>query len=117
MGGDNGTGGDNGETMGRFSCLPVPLCSINNIYNLSIYEKYAILMTHTANVNFNSFAAEVQYHAYALDSALILFDKAYEAAIRADMIIGEEDESGFFDEYYDLDSEIVMAQANYHGAY
>ena len=31
--------------------------------------------------------------------------------------VGEENESGGFDDYYDLDSDIVVAQANTHGEY
>ena len=31
------------------------------------------------------------------------------------MAIGEDNESGFFDEYYDLNSDIVQAQAAVHG--
>ena len=89
--------------------------------NLSIYEKYAILSTHTADVNFNSFAAEVEFHAEAVNdgkSDIPLVGKEwYEAAIRADMAIGEEYESGAYDEYYDLDSDLVKAQAEQHGEY
>ena len=46
-----------------------------------------------------------------------LGNKWYESAIRADMAIGEEYESGFYDEYYDLNSDLVKAQANAHGEY
>lgn len=91
--------------------------SISNTSNLTIYEKYAILATHTGNVTFNSFAAEVQFHADALDDWLANFSQYYEAALRADMAIGEEYESGLFDEYYDLNSDIVQAQIAEHGEY
>ncbi len=95
--------------------------SVANKNNLSIYEKYAILSTHTADVNFNSFAAEVEFHADAIHSwktdIPMIGNKWYEAAVRADMAIGEEYESGFYDEYYDLDSDIVKAQAEVHGEY
>ena len=94
---------------------------INNTYNLSIYEKYAILATFTADVNFNSFAAEVQFHADAVDNwksdLPFVGDYWYKSAIRADMAIGEDYESGLYDEYYDLNSDIVKAQAEYHGEY
>ena len=94
---------------------------INNTDNLSIYEKYAILATFTADVNFNSFVAEVQFHADAVDNwksdLPIVGDDWYESAVRADMAIGEDYESGFYDEYYDLNSDIVKAQAKYHGEY
>ena len=39
------------------------------------------------------------------------------AALRADMAVGEEYESGLFDEYYDLDSDIVQDQIDEHGEY
>jgi len=90
---------------------------IGNAYNLTSYEKYAILATHTGNVTFNSFAAEVQFHADALDDYLSSLPAYYEAALRADMAIGEEYESGMFDDYYDLDSSIVQTQIQYHGEY
>lgn len=41
----------------------------------------------------------------------------YEAAVRADMGISEEDESGYFDYYYNLNSNIVQNQAQIHGEY
>lgn len=84
---------------------------------LSNFEKYAILATHTGNVSLNSFAAEVKYHAYALETwygDLNLLG-AYEKAIRADMAIGEEYQSGITDQYYDLNSDIVQEQILYHG--
>ncbi len=84
---------------------------------LSNFEKYAILATHTGNVSLNSFAAEVKYHAYALETWYgnwNLLD-SYEKAIRADMAIGEEYQSGITDQYYDLNSDIVQEQILYHG--
>ena len=44
-------------------------------------------------------------------------NKWYEAGLRADMAIGEENESGYFDEYYDLNGDLVQAQARIHGTY
>lgn len=41
-------------------------------------------------------------------------DKWYLRAIRADMAIGEEYESEFFDEYYDEDGKMVKEQIEYH---
>lgn len=65
----------------------------------------------TANVTFNSFAAEVEFHADAVDSWQTNMpwkgDDWYDAALRADMAIGEEAESGFYDNYYDLNGELV----------
>ena len=42
-------------------------------------------------------------------------DLNYERAIRADMAMGEEVESGITDKYYDLSSDIVQDQIQYHG--
>lgn len=84
---------------------------------ITSYEKYAILAIHTGNVTFNSFAAEVQFHADALDDYLSSLPDYYEAALGADMAIGEEYESGMFNDYYDLDSSIVQTQIQYHGEY
>ena len=89
--------------------------------NLSLYEKQAILTCFTGNVTFNSFAAEVQFHAEALYDwkADIPFigNEWYSRALRADMAIGEEYESGQYDEYYDLESDIVQDQIAIHGEY
>lgn len=75
----------------------------------------------TADVTFNSFAAEVEFHADAIHSwqnqIPYLGNKWYEAAIRADMAVGEEAESGYYDEYYDLNGSLVNAQINAHGEY
>ena len=91
--------------------------TVSNTNSLTEYEKYAILATHTANVTFNSFAAEVQFHAEALEDTLSTVPAYYEAALRADMSIGEEYEDGIFDEYYNLNSSIVQTQIQYHGEY
>lgn len=90
---------------------------INSPNSLSSFEKYAILATHTGNVSLNSFAAEVKYHAHALETwygKWNLFD-AYEKALRADMAVGSEHAFKFVDQYYDLDSDIVQEQVYYHG--
>lgn len=41
----------------------------------------------------------------------------YGAAIRADMSVGEEYESGNYDDYYDLFSDLVQEQIDEHGEY
>ena len=95
--------------------------SISNISNMSIPEKQAILCCFCGNETFNSFAAEVLFHADAIYSwrsdVPILGDKWYGAAIRADMCVGEEYESGFYDDYYDLSSDLVQDQITEHGEY
>ena len=96
--------------------------NISNPNNLTIYEKYAILATHTANVTFNSFAAEVEYHAYMLKKNIatdipIVDHDIYDSALRADMAMGEEVERWGLNDYYDLNSDRVQAQAEYHGEY
>lgn len=75
---------------------------VKDVSALTTYEKYAILAMFTANVTFNSFAAEVWFHADALTDWLSIFDSYYSKALRADMAIGEDSESGMFDRYYDL---------------
>ena len=86
--------------------------------NLTMYEKYAILITHTATATFNSFAAEVQYHAEATEDFFSSLNDYYIKAIRADMNISSDlDLSDLDDYYYDLNSDIVRAQAAVHGEY
>ena len=95
--------------------------SINNSSSMSIPEKQAVLCCFTGNETFNSFAAEVQFHAEALydwkSDIPIAGDVWYGAALRADMAVGEEVESGFADDYYDLSSDIVQEQIAIHGEY
>ncbi len=73
-------------------------------------------MMHTSNVTFNSFAAEVLFHADKLESwwNSIPFAEVYEMAVRADMAIGEDKESGYSEIYYNLNSSIVQEQIQYH---
>jgi hypothetical protein len=91
--------------------------NISNPNNLTMYEKYAILISHTSNVTYNSFAAEVQRHAIVLSWLEFEEPLVYERALRADMAIGEEAQSGISDDYYDLNSNIVRSQASVHGEY
>ena len=90
---------------------------VSSSSNLNYNEKRAILSAYTADTSFNMFAAEVQAHADYLDSGLSVFDRWYSSALRADMAIGEENESGMFDSYYDPNDSRVVAQANAHGTY
>lgn len=75
------------------------VCDHRNIYirdanTLSIYEQKALLATHTADVSFHAFAAEVRCHArflvwYARLPIPFLGRSVYDSAIRADLSIGQ----------------------------
>lgn len=75
-----------------------------------------ILTTHTGDVNFNSFAAEVDVHADYLTHFLI-GNIAYESVLRADLETIENAVNGLIDSYHDFDSEIVQEHSGIHGAY
>ena len=65
---------------------------IQDAARLSRWEMLAILATHTADVSFASFAAEVQYHAWFLTPLAripipLLGRSVYARALRADMTI------------------------------
>lgn len=102
------------------------ICDLFNVYikdkdNLSIFEQQIILSIYTADVSYNMFAAEVQFHAQALSDwkqyIPLLGSKWYRSAVIADMALGEEYESGVFDEYYNPNSSLVVNQRLYHGDY
>ena len=85
---------------------------------LSVYEKRAILATHTANVCVHSFAAEVRYHArflgwYARIPIPFRGKTVYDSAIRADMTIGDTELQGPAP-YYRMDGRWVRRQRKYH---
>ena len=90
---------------------------INNVKQLSRYEKLAILATHTGNVSCHSFAAEIRYHAMFLTKLmkirLPLAGSPYASAVRADMSIGDKEFQGPIP-YYDLSSSSVHEQMKYH---
>lgn len=101
------------------------VCDHRRIYlrepgNLTDCEKYAILATHTANVSFCSFAAEVQYHArFLLPAARIsipLVGSVYESAIRADMTIGDNEFEGPAP-FHNMESACVRSQQLAHPEY
>lgn len=106
-----------------------PICNgywitIENVEELTIHEKNVILATHTANVNFHSFAAEVEYHAEALDDWLANYwDWYYGRGIRADMCVECPDtidwelDYDFLYPYYNLDNPLVKAQVEEHSEY
>ena len=91
--------------------------------NLSYHEKQVLLLSHCGNVTFNSFAAEIEFHADALLDWMAkyndcpVFDDWYHSAIRSEMGVGEDSDSGFYDDYFDLESDMVQAQAREHGEY
>ena len=90
---------------------------IQNVKQLSQYEKLAILATHTGNVSYHSFAAEVRYHAMFLNKLMrIRFPMAgspYASAVRADMSIGDKEFQGPTP-YYNLYGKHVRKQVKYH---
>lgn len=117
--------------------------TISDLNNLTIKEKQSILAVRTANISFNSFAAEVVYHAVntieSAKSAKLYYEimndpfsdenerlsasigysaelEIFERAVKADMGVGEESESGVLDSsYYDYDGEYVVEQRNIWG--
>jgi hypothetical protein len=90
---------------------------IQNVNQLSLHEKLAILATHTGNVSNHSFAAEIRYHAMFLTKLmkirLPLAGSPYASAVRADMSIGDKEFQGPTP-YYDLSGKIVCEQVKYH---
>ena len=90
---------------------------IQNVKRLSRHEKLAILATHTGNVSYHSFAAEIRYHAMFLNKLmkirLPMAGSPYASAVRADMSIGDKEIQGPTP-YYDLSSKIVLKQEENH---
>ena len=90
---------------------------IQNVKQLSRYEKLAILATHTGNVSSHSFAAEIRYHAMFLKKwmkiRLPMVGSPYASAVRADMSIGDKEFQGPTP-YYNLSGKIVLEQEKYH---
>lgn len=85
-------------------------------------EARCLLAAHTANLSFNSFAAEIQFHAQALtrwESRIPFLGKSiwYRAAIRADMQIAREYRlvNLLFAPYYNPASPLVKQQQSIHG--
>lgn len=87
---------------------------------LSVHEQLAILATHTANVSFHSFAAEVCFHARLLNRFArlpipFIGRSVYDSAIRADMTIDENELVGPTP-YYRFNSRLLRKQRKYHGS-
>ena len=98
------------------------VCDHRKIYlrdaeQLTDYEKLAILATHTGNVSFHSFAAEIRFHAMFLagfaNVRLPVVGSPYGSAIRADMSIGDAEFQGPAP-YYRLSGKLVRTQMKYH---
>ena len=68
-------------------------------------------------VGISSLAAEIQQHAQYLDDIWTVYPGYYNAAVRADLSTIENYENSLIGDYYDLNSEIVQAQASAHGVY
>lgn len=82
------------------------------------WESMALLATHTADVSYPSFAAEVQYHArfltwYARLPIPFLGRSVYDSAIRADMTIDDSDLEGPAP-FHNLHSKWVLRQQRCH---
>ena len=93
---------------------------INNTNNPTLEEEQAILAMRTANTSYNSFAAEVVFHAkYTTNFSKIgkrPIKKYYKSAVKADMGVGEERESGIFDGgYYNENGKYVKEQRGIWG--
>ena len=89
--------------------------------NPTEYEKLAILIACTGDLSKNSFAAEIEYHADAIDRELIEMLK-YDSAIRADMNAFKEKpgldnlyRKWFEEDYLHLNSDEVTRQSEVHG--
>lgn len=100
----------------------IPVCDHRKIIlqdanRLSRQEKLAILATHTGNVSFHSFAAEIRYHAMFLTLPakirLPFIGSPYASAVRADMSIGDKEFQGPTP-YYNLSGKMVMTQMRNH---
>lgn len=85
-------------------------------------EACCILAAHTGNLSFNSFAAEIQFHADALtkwESHIPFVGKTvwYRAAVRADMMVSREYRiiNLLFAPYYRANSQLMKQQQAIHG--
>ena len=64
-----------------------------------------------------SYVFSTNPHADALFDSKASIEEWYKRALRLEMGLGEESESGFYDKYYNLESDLVQAQAAIHGEY
>ncbi len=88
---------------------------IMNNGELSLAEKQCILAIRSCNPSFNSFAAEIVYHAQKTYDEGYIFGLGYEQAIKADMGIGEEPYGWISELYKGYDGEYVARQRRIFG--
>ncbi len=110
----------NNNDAGYVVCDHERIC-IKDLSNPTIYEKLAILATHTANTSFHSFAAEVRFHAQFLMPLArlhvpFLGRSLYDSAIRADLSIDDSEFEGTAP-YHNPQSKCVRVQKQVHTAY
>lgn len=108
----------NNEAAGHVVCDHERIF-IQDPEQISVHEAHAILATHTANVSFNSFAAEVCFHARFLTRLAMLpipfyGRSVYDSAIRADMTIDDGELVGPAP-YYRFGSRLLKNQRKFHG--
>lgn len=107
----------NNQSAGRIICDGQRLY-LGSAAGLSVFEKLALLASHTGNTSFHSFAAEIRWHAmFLMGIARIrlpfLGGSVYGSAIRADMTIDDKEFEGPTP-YYDLESRLVQEQKKWH---
>ncbi|MBQ3090854.1 MAG: hypothetical protein IJD21_09910 [Oscillospiraceae bacterium] len=107
----------NNQAAGRIVCDQERIF-LTGADSLSVWEELALLATHTGNVSFHSFAAEIRYHAQFLTALAripvpVLGKSVYASAIRADMTIDDNEFEGPAP-FYRLDSPLVLEQLRCH---
>ena len=107
----------NNEAAGRIVCDHDKIY-ISKSQSPDRFEKLAILATHTADISFNQFACEVQYHALFLNGLtkikIPFVGSVYENAIRADLSIDDREYEGNAP-YHREDSRLIRKHIEIHG--
>ena len=88
---------------------------INDVSNLSLEERQCILVSHSGNPSYNSFAAEVVAHAFGCGFGKVPL--LYTHVNKADMGVGEEKDDSTDDTYINYDGYFVEEQRNLFGDY
>jgi len=91
--------------------------SIGDQEHLSEGAQCIILALFAGTISFPSFAAEVQFHAEETISDRAQMQEWYTRAVKADMSVEIKYEVPLFEEYYNLESEMVKIQANNYNDY